>query len=635
MKSHPGPNNILPVLVLVLLTAVHSHAHAQGMKERGKTITHAAASSAGERDRGLRGIIVSTTVALGTFADSLSSQLIANHDRLCRGVGTYADSLCAHQPDSLDLARRNTLRESCARLLGLIRADDHMLKRTSSALICVHLGRLEKKRAALAGSRKGELHEYEDMEESLRETADSVCWIVKDSCSAAYHAHLDNMNDTYYIVRDSLESVYSLLMENQSADNDRLADLRSELADSLSERRADSLRYFSSQYSFYNAISHGFDRNPLCYYARPADQVKQLFTQAKFERNYASSSLDVLYMGTLTVFNALQQRNYYEHTLSTQYRIAYHNANDASPEQWSESEELRRETSTDLTFALNLSARWDKDYYSDYNNTGADLITAYRHHSGASFLMYDLQNTLGYRSYTLINELSNATDVFQFSAAHATENGFHNGISVSAGMKYYTVTVYDTAIFAVTSGGTVTGNGKAGGTQHTQISLTPQSPGSYQLTVALFNSKRTASFFYEGRIQYCYDVHSEPRFLGKYLNTTFLSEDIYNESFAYHGPEGRITVAYDMPAGFSLSGTAEIKNKLMKLPAFNLRDEETAPSRKDLASAAECCISKYFEMGKGVTMDISAMVSVLRNQSNDEYNDYSSYTAGMSIGIGF
>ena len=137
------------------------------------------------------------------------------------------------------------------------------------------------------------------------------------------------------------------------------------------------------------------------------------------------------------------------------------------------------------------------------------------------------------------------------------------------------------------------------------------------------------------QVLYRIDPGSSTRVLAQYANSTMLSEDLYNDFFSHRGPEFTLALRQSLPLGIHFSLDAEAMRKAYLSPAFSLDGVQTAADRVDLHGGVELSLSRYTELGGGLGVDIGVACGLMRNQSNDAYNDYSGHHYGVTLGIGF
>ena len=392
-----------------------------------------------------------------------------------------------------------------------------------------------------------------------------------------------------------------------------------------------------AQLSLYSSASYGYFQNPLYNYQELDDQLKQTYTEFNYTKLFESSKLNLSYVSGLVLFNRFEDRNYYEHYLTTVYLIDF--KEDNLEEDYSEN------TPNDsinpvLKFALKVGGRHDKDIFKDFNNFGTSLLALYKFMISDNYYL-ELTNTFGYRDYNNITVLSNITDILNLQIANKLNNSFNYGLNLSGGFKYYTESIYDTSRFEVVRSFTTkyTGKGKTGAKitvpSDKGILISPLSNGTSQFVADIFVKTNWESTSLQANLLYRYNPNTLVRYLAQYANTTFLTEDIYNDYFSYEGFElsSRLIqkIFYDIEIRLDLS----FQQKLFGAPALDLVGTKTADQRTDLRTFSELYISRYFNLSDNLGMGIAISSGFVRNQSNDTYNNFSSYYISLSIGFGF
>lgn len=404
----------------------------------------------------------------------------------------------------------------------------------------------------------------------------------------------------------------------------------------------------------YGSVTIGYHNNPLYNYQKLGDQIKQTYLEVKGSKDYTKSALGFSYIGGLMMFNQFEERNFYEHTVATNYQIKIFNEKkkenidtlstdgEEGKENQSDADSMQTEEDNpkynSLTFGLSLGARHDKEIHQEFNNYGLTFTTIYKQEENSNF-PFNLENSLSFRNYSYISELSNITDISSFQIGKKQKSGFNYGLKISAGLKYYTQTAYDTTRFEIIRSFVVkgAGKGKPGSKVYSQkqILIQPQSNGSLQLILDISVGHNWTSTTIQTDFLYRYNPRSEIRYLAQYVNTTFLSEDIYNDFFSHEGPEATLKFTQKLPLNIQFKLDSEFQYKKFKAPALSLLGEQLADKRIDLRTSLEITLSRYFELGGGIGFDITLTGGLMRNQSNDDYNDFSSNFISLGIGIGF
>jgi hypothetical protein len=114
-----------------------------------------------------------------------------------------------------------------------------------------------------------------------------------------------------------------------------------------------------------------------------------------------------------------------------------------------------------------------------------------------------------------------------------------------------------------------------------------------------------------------------------------LNEDIYTDFFSYDGPEGRLTWKQSFPLGVQSTMTCGVARKQFKASALDLDGNDLGVSRTDTHGYAEIWLSRYIPLTEGLALDVALSGAVVRNRSNDAYNDFGLYQVGLSVGVGF
>lgn len=405
-----------------------------------------------------------------------------------------------------------------------------------------------------------------------------------------------------------------------------------------------------SQLNGYSSVSFGYNQNPLYNYAKISDQLKLGYLELSYQKESEHGSLAIRYVGGLTVFNRLQDRTYYEHGLAGTYAIHFTgvaskaNADEEESAESDSTEETEKppsyadSTGRYLTFGVRIAARHDKAIRRDFDNQGAEATLAYRFAIGEHSFGRIL-NTVSSHSYPNVAELSNVNDVLSAELAAWSDGGFIYGINASAGIKYYTTSIFDTTRFQTTPGNSP-GKGKGGGNQvgttTEQILLEPQIKGTIQLSAGLFLRKDWSEL---SSLSAAALYRLTPRYAERYLAPltpeASLTEDLHADFFSYEGPEIQLRLTQRLFARIGSILSAEFLHKSYGIPALDLEGNEIEPTRSDLRSSIELYLSRYFEISGGLGLDVSLGMEVARNQSNDRYNDYSTYAASLGFGIGF
>ena len=402
-----------------------------------------------------------------------------------------------------------------------------------------------------------------------------------------------------------------------------------------------------AQFSGYLSSSYGYNANPLYNYAQAPDQLSQSYIELHHESDFDNSSLDLVYTGGLMVFNQFNERSYYEHSLAGRWGLTTEEPEDERPEVDS--------TGAYLASELRFTARHDKNTFEVYDNTSGALNVSYRTMTNGSLFMR-ISNKAEYRSYKLVDELSNFTDILTLSLGSHVHDRVYFETFLSAGVKHYTTTLNDTSTYetieSTGSGtGTVTGtghgngkgNGNSGGSsgsapgfvkkQH--LYVTPESNTSWQYVAGAILGKQWATSTATLAFLYRYNPTTTVRYVAQYVSTSTLSEDIYNDHFAYEGAEAGFTFSQSLPKRITAALHFQWAGRTYGAPALSLDGVQVATQRKDNHAALELTLSKGFTIAEGVELEVNLTGNATRNSSNDEYNDYSGSAVAVGVAVGF
>lgn len=392
-----------------------------------------------------------------------------------------------------------------------------------------------------------------------------------------------------------------------------------------------------AQLSVYNSLSYGYFKNPLYNYQELSDQLKQTYTEIGYTKQFTMSRLNFNYVSGLVAFNRFEDRNYYEHNLSSSYSVAF-NENESDEDY--DQKDFEDSTDKYLDFTLKVGGRHDKEIFKDFNNFGANLYSSYRFMINDDYFL-QISNSFGFRDYSNITVLSNITDVLSFQIGNTLNQSFNYGLNVSGGFKYYTESIYDTSKFEASRSFTTksSGKGKTGANvtvpSEKSILTTPQSNGTTQFTADIFMKTYWGTNSLQANFLYRYNPNTLVRYLAQYANTTFLTEDIYNDYFSYEGFEVQTRLIQKIFYDIEIRLDVAFQQKKFGAPALALIGTQVADQRLDLRTFTEAYISKYFNLSDNLGLGLALSSGFVRNQSNDAYNDFSSFYLSFSVGLGF
>ncbi len=403
-----------------------------------------------------------------------------------------------------------------------------------------------------------------------------------------------------------------------------------------------------AQFSGYGSASYGSDSNPLRNFAELHDNLTQGYLEMRFRDERAKSALDAAYAGGLMMFRDLEPRNYYEHSLTVRQSLWLSDrpgGPSAPPDSATEADDTGDSATTAdstgsmLSLILTGSARHDKEVYNDYDNYAVGFTPAYRWES-SDRIIFRARNDLVYRNYMHLTELSNVTDAVTFSVEHSSHPVWRYGIFLGGAIKHYTVSSYDTTMFetARTFVTKSSGKGKGGALLRIpstkKILVNPQANTTYSVTAGLLTGATWSSGFLKTTIELRYSPGPANRYLAQHANTGVLNQDIYGESFGVNGGDIAVSLTQALPLGFRLRVDAVARRWDYGVPALTLAGTATGTDRRDDHAEATVGISRYVDVAGDFGFEVGIEGLVLRNRSNDEYNNYSASSILVQLGIG-
>ena len=406
-----------------------------------------------------------------------------------------------------------------------------------------------------------------------------------------------------------------------------------------------------AQFSGWLSEMYGYSSNPLHTYQESSDRLSQTFVQLGYGDPGQSRQVCVAYTGGLTLFENASERNYYEHAVSLTRLLRFGTPPrqlappDSDGENQSDDEDSEVPTDTlrpYLSLALKLSARHDRAAFSAYDNQALNLSANYRG-VVAGPLRFRIVNSVEYRNYSFLHILSNLTDAFSLRLEHDAGGAFAFGAYVGGAVKYYPIATYDTSqyesqqTFAGKSNGKGKGGGKgvAPGQLKKHLLVNVENHSAAQANLGLLALERWLSGSFGAEFTYRAAPGPAPRYLAQYANSSTLQQDIYSDYMSYHGPELSLTLKQQLPLGLRSTIAASGRNSVYSAPSLDLAGNETSSNRQDLRGELEISVSKYLETASGLGLEIGVTATALRNQSNDDYNDYSVFGVAIDVGIGF
>lgn len=415
-----------------------------------------------------------------------------------------------------------------------------------------------------------------------------------------------------------------------------------------------------AQFSVYASAGTGYHQDPLYNYEKISDQVRQGYLDLSYDSEHPSSVFGLHYVGGLVVFNRLEDRNFYEHIFLGTYKIrlvrdrtsplAPQDTTDAEGESGedklsaSEAQAIasfRDSTGSFIGLNAKIAARHDKLLLRDFDNQSCELSANYRFSLGDQSYTR-LTNTFAGRSYSYVSELSNLNDLATVEIGWWPDSSFVYGAIGSVGYKYYTSSLYDTTKFETQRGFSqnAPGKGKTGGKQLVasvkDILVVPQSNGTVEVVGGFFLRKDwSGNSSFLSSILYRWMPRPAVRYLAQHSSTSLMTQDIYNDFFSYQGPEAKLYAVTRLFFNIQFTLEAGCQYRRYEAPALTLAGTEIGKNRSDMRSSAEISLSRFFTLSGDFGCDLTWMTELTRNQSNDDYNDFSFYAVTVAVGISF
>jgi hypothetical protein len=406
-----------------------------------------------------------------------------------------------------------------------------------------------------------------------------------------------------------------------------------------------------SQWSGYLSSTQGFNTNPLYNYAEQSDQLNQSYLELNLGLGEGLSRGRISYVGSLSLFNQLSDRNYYEQSLQGEYVLQYLEGNGETDDVGASGN--RVVLGNTLTLQAKLGARHDKEVYNAYDNYGGSATASYRAMtSGKGFVL--VSDEFGYRHYLNVPALSNILDIAQVRIGGTFARGFEGSFLALAGLKHFSGETIDTSTVEVatvsTSTGTGSGNGNGKGKGKVISGTGTPAQGSSKKKAIVVNPTSTNAFIVAvgGNVEakwksgsigaeaiVRFNLSDSARYVAQFANTLGLGEDIYNDFFSYRGPEAKLLYTQMLPLGLSLRFSGEYAHRTFLAPAFDLEGLQVADNRVDIRTAGEVILSRSFELSDALSLDVMLTGAAVSSRSNDQYNDYSVQSVSLGVGLGF
>ena len=376
----------------------------------------------------------------------------------------------------------------------------------------------------------------------------------------------------------------------------------------------------NAQISGYASTSLSVHSNPLYNSTTSSDRLSEAYLELNYADETEARTWTFGYLGALVLFNDFAPRNYYEHRVRVEYG---------------------RDS---LKLSGLVGARHDRGEYAEFDNVHFSLRAANSWGAGASHI--GLSDVFLVRSYSFVHELDNLSNETRVVLTTGKPETVSGHIGATFGVKYFTTNAIDTASFAVVQstgkGNQGRGRGQGNAGARTSASIKKQailvsSGAAHAVQVA--PEAGMAKGWTEGEVRATVLLRINPgsdtRLLSNVGGNSILASDIYNDHFTYGGPEFSLVFRQEFSPAIRVSLEGELQRRKYLSPAFDIAGTVTDPTRVDLRGSLQTSFTRPFALGDDVSLEVALQIAILRNQSNDMFNDYGAAAAGVSIGISF
>jgi hypothetical protein len=398
-----------------------------------------------------------------------------------------------------------------------------------------------------------------------------------------------------------------------------------------------------AQWSGYGSLTYALESNALYNFQSAHDQLRQAYVQALYQLPGGTSLFEAFYTGGLTMYRALSERNYLDHSLNARYTVRYAAPRTKTTEDDDEEDPPAFDPMGDaaasyLVILIKPGARHDKEIFRDFNTTGLDGSAAY-HTNVAGSIRGRGEAAIALRSYPNVPELSNVTWALSAGLESSVEAGWKLGGTIQYGMKAYNKSEIDTAAFTTTTGSGKgkgnSGNSGSGNSSKKRTLLSATSPKTSQMAVEAFTEHAFGESTVRASVCGRLNPINRPRRIGQDSSGSLLTDDLYNEQYGYQGYEGGVQFTTPLFAGIVSTFGLKHENKSFGTPALDVDGNQTAGTREDLRTGFELSFTRSIAISGSFALELSLGYHATRNQSNDQYNDFSGSGVSISIGGGF
>jgi hypothetical protein len=388
-------------------------------------------------------------------------------------------------------------------------------------------------------------------------------------------------------------------------------------------------------------VSYGYQSNPLFNSEQIGDQVRSTY----LEIGHLTDGLSTRYVGGLTLFNRLRDRDYLEHGLHGVYNFSHGGLEAILEGEGGEADEgLDSPPDSSAmygTLFARIGARHDRAAFRDYDNAAAWLGSSLRWGFENWFIRVGVEG--GYRVYPYTRELSNVSGLLSAEGTFTVAGGVSLGLRCFGGMKHFTVAAFDTGRFEpartyVTVVKQGAGKGGAKITVKESSGKAVLANGDLRTATQIGGSAFVRADWGTGsaggEVLYRENPAGSARVLVRTPETATINEDIYADFFSYEGPGVRLILRQRLPGAIAAMVTLEHQRKLFGAPAFDIAGNEISGTRVDRRTGCEFYVSRWTSLSSAVGLDVALSGSLLKNESNDIYNDFTGWSINLSLGVG-
>lgn len=403
----------------------------------------------------------------------------------------------------------------------------------------------------------------------------------------------------------------------------------------------------SAQISAYASLSAGTHSDPLYNYLQQPDRLLQHYLDLSYDADLGDGTMSVHYAGGSTFFSRFAARSYYEHRLQAVMVV---------PQEIPENDEgvpapVLENNAWTLTAAM--AGRFDKKEFREFDNTGI-IGTVERVIPFTTVSSLRFSNMLEYRTFPSLRSFTNSVEIATVEWQFGTPAEGQIGFTVSGGWKYYPKMRYDTALFEPVRSYIVsmvldseqTGSGKQKqwvyytypdtNASEKFVLKDPKTRSAYQAATGVFWRKEGEGWSVRTGLTYRVNDHSGLLTMVQNTSDRTLNEDLYNTEFSAQGPELHVDMHWTMSADIRCDAALLVEHKVFETPSFDLATGEiSAPSRTDDRLGLELTAARSFPLSSSLGMDVTVNAAMLRNRSNDAYNDFSFSTISVIVGVGW